>query len=79
MPPSQRTELELPPSLERLILWCLAKHPEMRPQTAEEFSNRLTDCKLPRPWTEELAERWWNAHFPSGEVAMVAESGARLA
>ena len=29
--------------------------------------------------TEELAERWWNAYFPSGEVAMVAESGSRSA
>jgi serine/threonine-protein kinase len=79
MPPSQRTELELPPSLERLVLWCLAKHPEMRPQTAEEFSRRLAACSLPRVWTEALAERWWTTHLPSGEVAMAAESEERLA
>ncbi len=78
-PPSQRTELELPASLERLILWCLSKHPEMRPQSAKEFSTRLAACKLTRTWTAEQAERWWDAHLPTGEVAMVAGSGPRSA
>ncbi len=78
-PPSRRTELELPASLERLILRCLAKHPETRPQSAEEFSTRLAACNLSRAWTEEQAERWWDAHLPTGEVALAAGSGPRSA
>ncbi len=43
VPPSQRSEMEIPPELDRVILACLAKHPEDRPQTAAELSRRLLD------------------------------------
>jgi serine/threonine-protein kinase len=34
VPPSRRTENFIPPALEQLVLSCLAKRPEARPQTA---------------------------------------------
>jgi eukaryotic-like serine/threonine-protein kinase len=34
VPPSQRTDNPVPPALERLVLACLEKRPEARPQTA---------------------------------------------
>ena len=34
VPPSQRTDNPMPPALERLVLACLEKRPEARPQTA---------------------------------------------
>ena len=34
VPPSQRTDNAVPPALERLVLACLEKRPEARPQTA---------------------------------------------
>jgi serine/threonine-protein kinase len=67
VPPSQRSEFEVPPALDNLILACLAKFPEERPQSAAELSQRLA-LAFPAPeWTEDLAHRWWDRHHP--EVA----------
>ena len=63
-PPSWRTELAIPAELEELILQCLAKDPEDRPQSVEELSRRLAAVPLARPWSQARAERWWHAHVP---------------
>ena len=64
VPPSQRSEFEIPPALDSVILACLAKVPEERPQNAAELSQRLA-LAIPTPvWTEELAHRWWDRHHP---------------
>jgi serine/threonine-protein kinase len=68
-PPSRRTELDIPAALERLILWSLAKRPELRPQSATEFAQRLQGCSVPQPWTEQRAAQWWDAHLPDGQTA----------
>src|SRR5690606_15582796 len=41
VPPSQRTELPIPPELERLVLACLAKQPDQRPRSARHLSDAL--------------------------------------
>jgi serine/threonine-protein kinase len=65
VPPSQRTELEIPASLESVILSCLEKDRERRPQNAEELSERLAACAVELPsWTPERARRWWDTHRP---------------
>jgi tRNA A-37 threonylcarbamoyl transferase component Bud32 len=58
-PPSQRTEVEVPASLERVILKCLEKDPARRPQTAWELIALLDGCRDVEPWTQERAETWW--------------------
>lgn len=64
IPPSQRSEFEIPPALDSVILACLAKFPEERPQNAAELSQRLA-LAIPTPvWTDELAHRWWDRHHP---------------
>jgi serine/threonine-protein kinase len=63
VPPSQRTELAVPPALDRVILACLAKKPEDRPGTATELERRLAEIEV-EPWTEEEAERWWSLRRP---------------
>jgi serine/threonine-protein kinase len=61
MPPSQRTGLALEPSLEQLVLSCLAKHPEERPRDAAELSRAL--ARIPgEAWGEAQAKQWWEAH-----------------
>lgn len=67
--PSAHTELPIPDALERLVLDCLEKDPAARPQTAEQVAARLRVVTLERPWTPELAERWWTAHHPEGASA----------
>jgi serine/threonine-protein kinase len=71
VPPSQRTELEIPPELERVVLACLEKDPAKRPQSAPELAQMLADCKLPEAWSPQRAEGWWRTHMPSVAVPRV--------
>ncbi len=68
-PPSQRTELEIPSALEQIILSCLEKKPERRPQTALELAERLAACEFREPWTQVDAQRWWALNKPEEERA----------
>lgn len=61
--PSLRTELPIPPELEAVIMACLAKNPDERPQSAEQLSRMLGAVQLPA-WTQRRAEAWWRAHRP---------------
>jgi serine/threonine-protein kinase len=62
-PPSRRTELPIPKELEDVILACLAKDPDARPQSAEALSRMLAAVPLPA-WTQQRANAWWRAHVP---------------
>jgi serine/threonine-protein kinase len=64
VPPSQRTELEVAPELDRIVMACLAKRPEDRPQSAAELDQMLAEVEL-EPWSEEEATRWWRTHQPA--------------
>ena len=60
--PSQRTELPIPPELEAIVLDCLAKSPDARPQTADELAARLNAVPLAEEWTPLRAREWWTRH-----------------
>jgi serine/threonine-protein kinase len=62
--PQTRTELPIPPDLERLIMDCLEKDPGRRPAGAELLAQRLSSCRLQEPWTQERAAHWWRTHAP---------------
>ncbi len=64
VPPSQRSELAIPPALEETIMACLAKDRADRPQTADALTALLAAVPLARPWTVERAAAWWDAHRP---------------
>jgi hypothetical protein len=63
-PPSERSELPIPPALDRLVMACLAKSPGERPQSAKELSRRLGEVDGLNQWTEERAKQWWEVHRP---------------
>ena len=63
-PPSSRVELPIPAALDRLVLACLAKSPEDRPQSARELLRCLDEIGVPSGWTEARARDWWAAHQP---------------
>ncbi len=64
VPPSTRSGLPIPVTLDDVILDCLAKDPERRPPDGLELSRRLATSVLHEPWSEQDAERWWRTHLP---------------
>ena len=65
VPPSSRTENPIPPALDRLILTCLAKNPDDRPQTAKALVAALDGIEGAEGWTEARARQWWEHHLPA--------------
>jgi eukaryotic-like serine/threonine-protein kinase len=60
--PSLRSEFEISPALEALILASLSKEPGARPASAEVFSEGLA-VTVPRDaWTPRQAHAWWELH-----------------
>jgi serine/threonine-protein kinase len=51
----------VPAALDELVLECLDKRPERRPQTAAELRRRLESCVV-TTWTAENARAWWSQH-----------------
>jgi serine/threonine-protein kinase len=64
-PPSKRKpETSIPPEVEQLIMQCLEKNPNKRPQTARELGSRLDEIQRDLGWTEEAAKDWWTKFRP---------------
>lgn len=77
----QLTETPLPPEavggqrmnqmLSRLMLRCLAKSPEDRPNSIAELVEELVKCDV-EPWTQMVAAKWWH------DYRAVADSTSKL-
>ncbi|HET6795878.1 MAG TPA: serine/threonine-protein kinase [Gemmatimonadales bacterium] len=76
--PSERSEMDVPSALDKVILACLAKHPEDRPQTAGELSRLLGASVESESWSEERAHRWWDRHHPQPNWAQPSDGGQRM-
>ena len=70
--PSKRIDRPLHPGLEALVMQCLEKNPNKRPQTARELSEALTALQFEHPWTDERAELWWKQNRPEHQRATSA-------
>jgi len=68
-PPSERSEEVIPRALEQVVMACLAKDPDDRPQTAEALLERLEACTFEHPWTQARAAEWWRLHVPSAVLS----------
>ena len=64
VPPSERTELPIPRELDELVLACLQKDPNLRPQNAGELFQMAYNCRACEGWTQEQARDWWELHLP---------------
>jgi len=63
VPPSARSELTIPPEIDALVLACLEKDPDKRPQHAEELLLAACGCSCDA-WDQPQAKRWWQTHLP---------------
>ena len=76
IPPSQRSELRIPPELEEIVMACLEKDPEKRPQDAMQLRRLLQDCSACEAWSSARARDWWRVHLPdlAGPLTFVDEA-----
>lgn len=65
--------VSVPAELEAIVLACLEKKPEQRPQSAAELRSRLAACAVDS-WESEAAGAWWSRH----QTALVDDTAARL-
>ncbi|HEY5940179.1 MAG TPA: serine/threonine-protein kinase, partial [Gemmatimonadales bacterium] len=63
VPPSKHSSFDVSPSLDQLVLACLAKEPADRPGTARELNDRLGECAEESAWTREDARQWWETRM----------------
>ena len=61
-PPSERLGCEVLPELEAVIMQCLAKNPEERPDGARQIRERLAACFEIRRWRQADARAWWEKY-----------------
>ena len=71
VPPSRRTELQIPEALDQLILECLEKNPDGRPATADVLAERLATIQSTPAWTQARAQQWWDTHRPTANAAPI--------
>ncbi|HSE37155.1 MAG TPA: response regulator [Blastocatellia bacterium] len=68
-PPSRKAGIAIPERLEQIVLGCLEKAPEKRPQSALDLWGQLGEVTFETPWSLERAESWWRNHISrSSEV-----------
>jgi hypothetical protein len=59
-PPSRRIGRPVHEALEAVVMACLDKNPNRRPQTARELQEILESLKFDDPWNERRAADWWH-------------------
>jgi serine/threonine protein kinase len=62
VPMSMRLGTAVPADLDRVIISCLAKDPNHRPQSADVLKQCLLACRDAGGWSEVHAQAWWSAH-----------------
>jgi serine/threonine-protein kinase len=68
IPPRLRSEFNVPPALDALIMECLAKDPATRPASAAVLSARLAATVSADAWTPDAARLWWERHQPLSRI-----------
>ena len=64
-PPSRRASQPIPDALDRLILSCLAKSANDRPESAAALKRTLDAIALEVPYDAAAAEAWWKTRAPA--------------
>jgi serine/threonine-protein kinase len=80
-PPSQRSELPIPAEVDAIVMACLQKDPDRRPQDAAQLGRLIAGSKTAAGWSPEQAEEWWGLHLPdlSGPLTFEERTPAAVA
>ncbi|MCC6623397.1 MAG: serine/threonine protein kinase [Deltaproteobacteria bacterium] len=78
-PPSAWARTPIPPELDALVLACLAKRREDRPQSAEALQAALAAIPLEAKWTRERALAWWSERGGAKQAPARAPTPSALA
>jgi serine/threonine protein kinase len=73
-PASQRTTNPISAELDAIILKCLEKDPDKRPQTARELRDLLLATPRVGDWSPEARATWWS-QYQSAAVPKPGETG----
>jgi hypothetical protein len=66
--PSERLGRQVDPLLAEALTRCLAKSPNDRPASAQEFADALARCAAAGNWTARDAGQWWASRAPQETV-----------
>ncbi len=66
--------IALSPALDAVVLACLEKDPNLRPQTAAELRQRLEACRV-APWDRDAARTWWGEYPAAAEIDDALSTG----
>jgi hypothetical protein len=69
---SRRLGKPIPPKLEAVVLSCLAKDPDQRPESARALADALHACDDVVPWDEVDARRYWRERAMRKSAAKTA-------
>jgi serine/threonine-protein kinase len=75
VPPSERTDNDVPAELERLLLQCLAKDPDDRPESADVLAASLLAIDCTAGWTADDGKAWWQ-RFRAGGLVSSSDANA---
>src|SRR5687767_707860 len=64
----------VPPELEAIVLACLDKDPNRRPQSAAELRQQVEACKV-EPWDSKTAQAWWLDRKPALDGSAAQSTG----
>ena len=63
-PPGERSPQPVSAEMDEIVMACLAREPELRPQSAADLRVRLEACPLAGAWSIEDRGEWWGRHQP---------------
>ena len=82
-PPSLRAKQRIPRAVDDLVLACLQKDPQDRPQSADVLFDMAAACVTRDSWDHQTARTWWHGrvldgtHAP-GSASLLTQSATAL-
>ena len=69
-PPSRRSTLRIPSELDAIVMQCLEKDPEKRPQDAMKLRRMLETSHTCDAWSSVKGAEWWRKNLPDLAVPL---------